>query len=83
MSLQTLPYDLLFHIAQYLDIDDVHNLQAVCSHARSLVPKIKLHIIDMQVSEDVHFDPACVPFPRLYSTLAIPTTALACIPPTR
>jgi len=31
MQFQTLPYDLLFHIAQYLDVDDVHNLQAVCS----------------------------------------------------
>lgn len=29
MSLQFLPYDLLFNIAQDLDIDDVHNLQAV------------------------------------------------------
>jgi len=29
MSLQLLPYDLLFNIAQDLDIDDVHRLQAV------------------------------------------------------
>lgn len=31
MSLQLLPYDLLFNIARDLDIDDVHNLQAVSS----------------------------------------------------
>ena len=29
MSLNTLPYDLLFNIAQYLAVDDVHNLQGV------------------------------------------------------
>jgi hypothetical protein len=35
MSLNILPYDLLFNIAQYLAIDDIHNLQAVstpCTH---------------------------------------------------
>ncbi|KAL4079005.1 hypothetical protein J3A83DRAFT_4085372 [Scleroderma citrinum] len=35
MLLQTLPYDLLFHIAQYLDIDDVHNLQTTCKSLRT------------------------------------------------
>ncbi|KAG2738016.1 hypothetical protein P692DRAFT_20956942 [Suillus brevipes Sb2] len=34
MSLQFLPYDLLFNIAQDLDIDDVHNLQATCKSLR-------------------------------------------------
>ena len=34
MSLDTLPYDLLFNIAQYIAIDDIHNLQLV-SLARS------------------------------------------------
>ena len=29
MSLSALPYDLLFNVAQYLAIDDIHNLQAV------------------------------------------------------
>lgn len=29
MSLSALPYDLLFNIAQYLAIDDIHHLQAV------------------------------------------------------
>jgi hypothetical protein len=32
MSLQFLPYDLLFNIARDLDTDDVHNLQAVSSY---------------------------------------------------
>ncbi|KAI6117773.1 hypothetical protein EDD17DRAFT_1487095 [Pisolithus thermaeus] len=35
MSLPTLPYDLLFHIAQYLDVDDIHSLQATCKSLRS------------------------------------------------
>ncbi|KIJ63518.1 hypothetical protein HYDPIDRAFT_168356 [Hydnomerulius pinastri MD-312] len=35
MSLHALPYDLLFNIAQYLDIDDVHHLQATCKSLRS------------------------------------------------
>ncbi|KAI5995307.1 hypothetical protein F5J12DRAFT_726130 [Pisolithus orientalis] len=35
MSLPVLPYDLLFHIAQYLDIDDIHSLQATCKSLRS------------------------------------------------
>ncbi|KAG1782061.1 hypothetical protein EV702DRAFT_961478 [Suillus placidus] len=34
MSLQFLPYDLLFNIARDLDIDDVHNLQATCKSLR-------------------------------------------------
>lgn len=34
MSLQFLPYDLLFNIAQDLEIDDVHNLQATCKSLR-------------------------------------------------
>ncbi|KAI5980576.1 hypothetical protein EDD15DRAFT_2393144 [Pisolithus albus] len=35
MSLPALPYDLLFHIAQYLDVDDIHSLQATCKSLRS------------------------------------------------
>ncbi|KAI5991784.1 hypothetical protein EDC04DRAFT_2872847 [Pisolithus marmoratus] len=35
MSLPVLPYDLLFHIAQYLDIDDIHSLQVTCKSLRS------------------------------------------------
>ncbi|KAG6331424.1 hypothetical protein ID866_7665 [Astraeus odoratus] len=39
MSLHTLPYDLLFHIVQYLDVADVHCLQAAhpktCKSLRS------------------------------------------------
>ncbi|KAG9308575.1 hypothetical protein JVU11DRAFT_11679 [Chiua virens] len=34
MSLNALPYDLLFNIAQYLSIDDIHNLQATCKSLR-------------------------------------------------
>ncbi|KAF8131808.1 hypothetical protein EV363DRAFT_1164238, partial [Boletus edulis] len=35
MSLNTLPYDLLFNIAQYLAIDDIHNLQGTCKSLRA------------------------------------------------
>ncbi|KAH7883467.1 hypothetical protein F5I97DRAFT_1815476 [Phlebopus sp. FC_14] len=35
MTLQTLPYDLLFNIAQHLDIDDVHSVEATCKALRS------------------------------------------------
>lgn len=34
MSLNILPYDLLFNVAQYLAIDDIHNLQAVSTPPR-------------------------------------------------
>ncbi|KAH7912718.1 hypothetical protein BJ138DRAFT_1003835 [Hygrophoropsis aurantiaca] len=34
MSLHTLPYDLLFNIAQYLDVDDIHSIQACCKSLR-------------------------------------------------
>ncbi|KAI9455817.1 hypothetical protein HD554DRAFT_2030730 [Boletus coccyginus] len=35
MSLNILPYDLLFNVAQYLAIDDIHNLQATCKSLRA------------------------------------------------
>ncbi|KAF9236021.1 hypothetical protein BU15DRAFT_50681 [Melanogaster broomeanus] len=37
MSLHVLPYDLLFNIAQYLSIDDMHSLQATCRSLRSFI----------------------------------------------
>ncbi|KAG1878911.1 hypothetical protein F4604DRAFT_1880216 [Suillus subluteus] len=43
MSLQFLPYDLLFNIAQDLDIDDVHNLQALAHDLLARSRPLPLH----------------------------------------
>jgi hypothetical protein len=56
MSLQLLPYDLLFNIAQDLDIDDVHNLQAVSSPLSLFDLSANSFLLDLQILTFVYTD---------------------------